>query len=214
MPIETRLGGSDEYSYYALTKYHTPAEVKAEYTRMRRILLDRVRRIEHSGEFPDSVIAQRVPDYLPPSRLNEAQMAQSLSDLYNELRRQRSSLTGLKEERTKIIETLQDRGYQNINKSNFRDFTRFMEATRSIAVSILRYKYVRINEQTSVATGEDRNKRLELFNMAQRKNISINSLIRDFRFYVEHIDELDKLPDRTTGRKLGSVSVRRRLGLK
>lgn len=206
MPIERRLGSRSEYTPYALTKYHTEDEIRQEYMRMRRTLQDRARRIERSGEFPDSYTHRSLSYFPPQSQLTQGQVAMRLSDLESMLERQTSTLTGLREERASLIETFQDRGYRNINKSNINEFLRFMNATQPIVTSVLRYKYVR-----GQATGPDRNKRLEMFNTAQSKGITTSSLIRDFRFYANHLDEIRQLPDRPTGRKLGIKSIRRML---
>lgn len=208
MAIQRRLGSGarQEYTPYALARDFTEDELREEYRRMRRTLQDRARRIERSGEFPDSYTQRSLQRFEAPSKLSKAQLAMSLSDLESMLSRETSTLTGLREERSKIVETFQDRGFSNITKQNINDFTRFMDATRGIALSVLRYQYVR-----GRAAGADRNKRLELFNTAAAKGISTNALIRDFRFYITHIDEIKELPDREKGRKLGTKSIRRML---
>lgn len=207
MPIERRLsrdGGRSDYTPYVLERDFTEEQLREEYRRMRRNLQDRVRRIERSGEFPDSATSRALSRFDAPGSLTKAQLAMQLSDIEQVLSRQTSSLSGLRRERTEMIETFHDRGYKNINKSNINDFTRFMESTRTLTLSILRYRYER-----GRAAGEDRNKRLELFNTAMAKGISPNALIRDFRFFVQHVDELKQLPDRKSGRKLGTKSIRR-----
>lgn len=207
MPIERRLtkdGRTAEYTPYVLERDYSVDELREEYRRMRRNLQDRVRRIERSGEFPDSAASRALSRFDAPGSLTKGQLAMQLADIEHVLNRQGSALSGLRRERAAMIETFHDRGYKNINKSNINDFTRFMESTRTLTLSILRYRYER-----GRAAGEDRNKRLELFNTAVAKGISPNALIRDFRFFVQHVDELKALPDRKTGRKLGTKSIRR-----
>lgn len=206
MPIERRLGSRSEYTPYALTKYHTEDEIRQEYMRMRRTLRDRARRIERSGEFPNSYTQRSLSYYPPQSQLTQGQVAMRLSDLENQLNRQTSTLTGLRQEESALIETFQDRGYKTINKSTIKEFLKFMNATQPIVTSVLKYEYVR-----GRAVGPDRNKRLDMFNAAQKKGITTASLIRDFRFYATHLDEIEKLPDRPIGRKLGIKSIRRML---
>ena len=166
-----------------------------------------IKRIEKSGEFEDAQVIRSREDFAPASRYSKQELAMKLSELENVLSANTSTLTGLREQRASVIDTLKDRGYENINKSNFSDYVKFMESTRSLALSILRYRYT----SAGVPTGEDRNTRLELFNAAQAKGITTNSLIKDFRFYVEHLDEIKALPDRPKGRKLGIKSIKKML---
>ena len=91
--------------------------------------------------------------------------------------------------------------------SSFLEYIDFMDTTRQLAVSILRYGY----DKYGRAVGADRKLRLELFNTAQKKGISGSSLIKDFEFYVKHLDEIEKLPDRKKGRKLGIKAIKNRL---
>ena len=202
------LGGRDAYTPTSLMLDHTETEVRNEYKRMREMMRRNVRDIEASGEFPDAQVVRAYETQFPAqSQLSAKEVALKLSQLETVMSSANSTLSGLKRSRRDIIETFQDRGYSEINQENFGDFTKFMGATRSLALSILRYKYTKEGN----AVGEDRNKRLEMFQTAQKKGISINSLIRDFRFYSSHLDEIKQLPDRQSGRKLGIKSIRKML---
>lgn len=208
--ISRRLGDGtrSEYTPYVLARDFTEEQLRAEYRRMRRALQQRVRRVAASGEFPDNSAARTLSRFDAPSTLETKwQIAMKLSDIESVLSRGATTLTGLRQMREETIETLRDRGYTNINRENIGDFTHFMESTRSLALSIMRYRY----DRSGRAVGADRNKRLELFSIAQRKGVTTNSLIRDFRYYVNHMDELQQLPDRESGRKLGIKSIRKML---
>lgn len=205
------FGDRSAYAPVTLVEEHTDAEIRAEYKRMRENLRRNIRRIERSGEFAGTQITKELGRFKPVSALSDLstdELAMKLADLESIMSAGTSTLTGLRRQRTEAIETLRDRGYTGINQSNYGDFYRFLEATRSITLSIMRYRY----DQTGRASGADRNKRIELFDTAVRKGISVNSLIKNFRFYVQHMDELDELPDRAAGRKLGIKSIRRMLG--
>ena len=208
--ISRRLGDGTRSNYtpYILGRDYTEQQLRDEYRRMRRALQQRVRRVAASGEFPENSAARTLSRFPAPSSIEtKGQIALKLSDLESVLSRGATTLTGLREMREETLKTLRDRGYTNINRENIGDFTRFMESTRSLALSILRYSYDRYGR----AQGADRNKRLELFNLAQSKGITTASLIRDFRYYTNHMDELQQLPDRPTGRRLGIKSIRKLL---
>lgn len=205
--IKRNLGEHEDYSPLKLAREHDRQELVKEYNRMREALRKNVQRIRQSGEFPDAAIIKTYQNSLSPSdmkSLKDADVALRLSELETAMSANLASLTGLRFQQETTIATLQERGYTGITKANFKEFTRFMESTRTIALATMRYRYT----SRGIATGEDRNRRLELFNMAQQKNISTNALIRDFRFYVKHQDEIDKLPDREGGRKLGTKKIR------
>lgn len=203
--IKRNFGEHEDYSPIALARYHTEEELQAEYKRMRENLRKNIGRIRKSGEFEDAQILKTYSEFETPRNYTKEQLARKLSRLEGLLSANTATLTGLREQRREVIETLQDRGYKAINKENFADFTRFMDSTRALALSVLRYKY----SSFGTAQGEDRNKRLELFNAAQRKGITTNALISDFTFFVKHVDEIKQLPDRPHGRKMGARTVRK-----
>ena len=210
--IRRDLGTHEEYTPINLAENNTLDELKREYTRMRKQLISGVRRIEKSGEFGDTQIVktpQQFPGVSTYTKGNtedraKLEVAMKLSQLEMILSAKTSTLTGLRKERADIIDTLHGRGYKNINKENFADFTKFMESTRAITLAIMQYRY----DRSGRAVGADRNKRLELFNLAQQKGITEKSLMTDFRYYVKHMDELQSLPDYTGGRKSGIKKIR------
>ena len=205
--IKRNLGNHDDYNPVTLSRNYTEEELRAEYKRMRENLRKGVERIKKSGEFPDAQIIKAYDSFAAAGRYDKYQLAMKLSNLESVLSANTSTLTGLKRQRADTIETLHDRGFTNITRANYRDYTRFLDSTRSLALSILRYSY----NKRGLVEGADKNKRLQLFNIAQSKGITTNSLIKDFKFYMAHLDEIKSLPDRKSGRKIGIKSVRNML---
>lgn len=206
--IKRNLGEHDDYNPLNLSRNYSEDELKKEYNRMRENLRKGVERIKKSGEFPDALILREAENFGAAGKYDKFQLAMKLSELESVLSANTATLTGLKEQRREVISTLQDRGFTNINKSNFADYIKFMSSTRALTLSIMRYSYNRFGQ----AQGVDRNKRLELFNLGQAKGITTNSLIKDFKFYISHMDEIRQLPDRKTGKKLGIKSIKKMLG--
>lgn len=200
------LGDPETYSPTSLVSNYSPEAVQKEYARMRKNLMRNIDRIKASGEFSDVDVVRSIKQFEPATAYkgDPMKMAMKLSQLERVMRAETSTLSGLKEQRKDVIETLQDRGYKGINKGNYGDFVKFMESTRSIALTILRYRYDKFGRPE----GEDRSKRLELFNAAQQKSISMNAIIKDFDYFVKHIDEIKQLPDRHTKRKLGTRAIK------
>ena len=207
--IKLKLGSGtlDSYNPVSLGKNYTTDELKAEYTRLRENMRKTVDRIAKSGEFPDAAIVDAYKWFAPASQYDHKGLAMQLSRISGVMSANTATITGLREQRNRVLDTLQSRGYTGITKKNFGAFTNFMESTRALALSILAYRYTRRGK----AAGADRNKRLELFETAQRIGITEKSLIKDFKFYVQHLDQLKQLPDHSGGRLLGIKSIRARL---
>lgn len=208
--IKRNLGEHSDYMPTRLANDFSEEDVRKEYMRMRDILRKNIKRIEESGEFPDAEILRSFSQFPAQSKLDRLHVAMKLSQLDTVLSRSESSLTGLKNQRQAAVETLQDRGYKFINTANYGEFVQFMNSTSALAFSILRYEIT----PTGQRVGADRNKRLEMFNTAKEKNISIKALTRDFRFFANHLQEIKELPNNPTGRPLGSKSIKKRLGLR
>lgn len=212
MPRDIRrdLGDRNEYTPTRLAFDYPEDAVRKEYMRMRNDLRRNIARIEKSGQFPDAQVLRTMTQFPPQSKLDREHVAFKLSQLETVLSRNESSLSGLLHQRREAVETLQDRGYSFITKANYNEFAQFMNSTDAIAFSILKYEIT----STGQRVGEDRNKRLEMFNTAKQKGISISALTKDFRFFAEHLQEIKQLPDRKSGRPLGSRAVKNRLGMK
>lgn len=212
MPRDIRrdLGDRNEYTPTRLAFDYPEDAVRKEYMRMRNDLRRNIARIEKSGQFPDAQVLRTMTQFPPQSKLDREHVAFKLAQLETVLSRNESSLSGLLHQRREAVETLQDRGYSFITKANYNEFAQFMNSTEAIAFSILKYEIT----STGQRVGEDRNKRLEMFNTAKQKGISISALTKDFRFFAEHLQEIKQLPDRKSGRLLGSRAVKNRLGMK
>ena len=206
--FKRNLGNHDHYNPYSLAKTHTEDELRQEYTRLRDNLRRNVSRTKADPDFQDAQIVKTYQRFAKPSELTDTRsLAMALSDLEGVMSSQLSTLSGLKAQRESVLDTLQTRGYTEITKKNFSQFTAFMESTKALAFSILRYKI----DKKGRRVGEDRNKRLELFTLAQQKGLTNQAIISDFKFFVQHIDELKQLPDRPDGRKMGARTARKAL---
>lgn len=203
--FKRNLGDHDTYNRLILARNFSEDELRDEYRRLRANFAREVRRIKANPDFADTQITRSISRFDPPSTLNKLELASALSDLEGLMSQHTSTLAGLKRQRERTIETFRDRGFEGINVANFREFTKFMEATRSLAFNILRYN----QDKFGRLIGEDKTKRLELFQLAQRKGLTMNAIESDFRFFVTHMDELEQLPDRPSGRKMGARTARK-----
>lgn len=204
--LKRNLGEHEDYNPVSLMRFHTREEMLSEYNRMKDMFRKRVGTIKRSGEFEGAQIVRTYDEFKGRAPEDDRQLAMKLGRLEGLLSQSTSTLTGMREQRDEAIETFQSRGLQSLNKENWRDFTNFMKSTEAIAFSVLRYRY---NTSTQQYEGPDTGKRLEMFELAQQKGITIKALETDFTFFVRHMDEIERLPDRPAGRKMGARTLRR-----
>ena len=197
------------YNALNLDKYDLN-QLQQEYDRMRNIAVRNIERIENSDDFSNSeqVRKKYLFEKSGAEYDNKTNLILKLSEVDDFLTSDKSTLTGLRNIRKKAVQTLQLRGYKGVTNKNYNDFIKYIQSTDSIATSILKYRY---DSRTGTYSGQDKGKRLKLFDIAQKKNISINAITRDFSYFIKHIDEIDKLPNRTKGRVLGTKSIKRML---
>ena len=204
--LKRNLGEHEDYNPVSLMRFHTREEMLSEYNRMKDMFRKRAGAIKRSGEFEGAQIVRIYDEFKGRAPEDDRQLAMKLGRLEGLLSQSTSTLTGMREQRDEAIETFQSRGLQSLNKENWRDFTNFMKSTEAIAFSVLRYRY---NTSTQQYEGPDTGKRLEMFELAQQKGITTKALETDFTFFVRHMDEIERLPDRPAGRKMGARTLRR-----
>lgn len=204
--LKRNLGEHADYNPVSLMRYHTREEILSEYNRMKDLFRKRVDTIKRSGEFEGVQIVRTYDEFKGKAPADDRKLAMKLGRLEGILSRSTSTLTGLRHQRDEAIDTFQSRGLKSLNKENWRGFTNFMKSTEAIAFSVLRYSY---NTSTQQYEGPDTGKRLEMFELAQQKGITTNALETDFTFFLRHMDEIERLPDRPTGRKMGARTLRK-----
>lgn len=116
----------------------TSAELRKEYSRLRSIARKRLQRFEGTEWTDSQVYLYNKDRYKPLSQVrNDTEVRHLLSDVARFITANRGSVSGLNRARARTIETLQDRGYDFINKSNFKEFTDFMEYARMYNINRL-----------------------------------------------------------------------------
>jgi len=204
--LKRNLGEHEDYNPISLMRFHSREEMLSEYNRMKDVFRKRVDTIKRSGEFDGAQIVSNYDEFKGRAPADDRQLAMKLGRLEGLLTRNVSTLTGLRQQRDEAIDTFQSRGMEGLDKKNWRDFTNFMKSTEAIAFSVLRYRY---NTSTQQYEGPDAGKRLEMFELAQQKGITTRTLETDFTFFVHHMDEIERLPDRPAGRRMGARTLRR-----
>lgn len=105
---------------------------------------------------------------------DDTELAYLLTDLHRFVTSKTSTVTGLKQQRNRTIETLHEHGYTFINKGNLRQFGEFMEDMR----------------QRQIASIYDSDRLADLFHMAEKKRISPEALAERFSDYEKQQSHL------------------------
>ena len=119
-----------DYTPYGL-KQLDQSEVKKEYQRLRDVARKRLRRLEDAGLVDSNVYRYNYSRYDPASMLSPAELRYSLSALADFIISPATTVSGIRSHYDDMINTLNERGFTGINRTNISDFARFMEAYRA-----------------------------------------------------------------------------------
>lgn len=157
----------------------TEETIKYEYTRLRRIANDRLKRLAKSEFNRSEYLQQFKGGFKPTSKYeNMAELRAGLSEVARFVSAKTSSVTGQRAYRKKTLETLHERGYTFVNKSNFVEFGKFMEAWRADKEA---------QSYGSIAA-------TELYEQVKKKKLDVDEVQEKFQQYLDHLEELQNMP--------------------
>ena len=190
-PVRYNLGDPEDYNPITLARL-PESELRAEYTRLRRTARDRIRRIEQSSDFGDSLIVTNNKGWLavPPSEIPAAELPSVLSRVESLLQAKTGSLTGLRRQRALTIESLKSSGIHGINNKNFGAFTQFMNKTQAFREAYIPYPK---RAKGSEARDAARQVRPRMFAVMQKGNISEAAIMKEFQFFRDNLEAVEKL---------------------
>lgn len=112
--------------------FPTVREARAEYSRLRKIAVKRLKRLAAAGYDQTPTYQRYVNVFAPlPRDLSESRTYKKLNEVAQFLSLKSSSVSGEREKISATVETLQELGYDFINESNIREFGQFMDSLRS-----------------------------------------------------------------------------------
>ena len=195
MPIDLRLGsGSLDFYNPISLKSVNEQDLRAEYRRIRKVLRDRFRRIEKSPDFAKSQILRNNERLLsiPASKIRTVDLYSSLSSLASLASSSLSTLSGLRRQRDITLENFKEAGITGVTKANWADFQKFMKMTQ-----IFRLAYIPYPKRSagSEARENARTIRPALFALSRSSNISLESIMKNFKFFVDNIDAIQAAAD-------------------
>ena len=160
--------------------------VRKEYTRLRDISQKRLKRLKAAGYENTEVYRSNVNHYpLLKNIKSKSELAQRLSDLSRFILSERSTVSGLKDLRSRRVKALHEHGFTFVDDSNYGEFAEFMEAYKN---ELLDMEY-------------DSGDAAELYGVVVKHKLDPEKVKGDFEFWLENIDAAMKMrrSKRTTG---------------
>ena len=159
----------------------TDRELRKEYSRLRSIGRKRLERFEGTEWTDSQVYRLNKGKYIPIKDVKtDRELRHLLVELSKFVSSSTGSVSGLKEQRQKAIETLRDRGYDFVNTKNFKEFGEFMEYAR-VANKNKMFDSARVVEFYDTAvdeglSGEKLRKAFRAFSKKQKKQKKIRNI--------------------------------------
>ena len=148
-------------------------EARAEYARLRKVANRRIARMEKAG-YGSSAIMRRYGGGFESLRgASAAAIRERLGDVASFLEKKTSSVTGQRRAVQRFVETMQELGYDFINKKNADRFGRFMEAAKR------HYGNKKAFDSEQI---------ISLFEQAEQKKIAPEIVAENFDYWTKQMD--------------------------
>lgn len=169
-------------SYYPLSLQttHSEAELRKEYTRLRKVAKDSLRRMGKSEFATGETYKKNVNAFPAASTLtSKRELSRALSDVARFMTAKGHSISGLREIRSETIQTFRDKyGYDFLNVSNYDSFMRFLNWYKDYKGTVYDMDHVR-----------------NIFVNAEQKQIDLETIKRNFEFYEDELDVKPEAPE-------------------
>lgn len=109
--------------------------------------------------------------------MSEEQMRQGLADVSRWIRDPAHTVKGYKTKRSEFLDAMHEKGFDFVNEENYEDFVDFMEDLREEYGS-------KVFDSGAAA---------DVFSNTQRIGISPEIVKKNFDYFAEHMDELDRM---------------------
>lgn len=161
----------DGYAPHELSK-HTQSDLEKEYKRLRETARKRLDRLRYAGYASSDIYKQYKGKFptLKEMKKKGLKIEYELSRLARFLENKASTVKGMKESRSKALETLHNSGYTWLNEANLTDFFAFMEEYRAQKLDKL----------------FDSGDAVDLFESLQDKGIEAAKVFDDFESFLEN----------------------------
>ena len=155
----------------------TDAEIRREYSRLRDIARKRLQTLARNE--PGSYAYKKNAGAYPVLKEAGTEGAKALlPQLARFIAAKTGTVKGIREQRARSLQTLQEHGYTFVNQSNIREFGEFMEAYRAD-------KALQVVGSPTVA---------DLFGSAKERHMNVEGIKEQFAMWLEALPELQQVP--------------------
>lgn len=180
------------------------AVIKAEYTRLRDIAQKRLKRMAGTEFRETETFKQnwgyftRIRDMagkgMKGNRISP-ELSYKMAALARFVAAEGSTVTGMKKQREKALETLRQHGYDFVNKSNYAQFAKFMQE----------YRQQKLDSQF------DSGEAAELYETMEKNRIDPAQVADDFEYWLQNQDVAAELKPQKGNRKVSAKTFKKRV---
>lgn len=181
----------------------TEREARKEYSRLRAVAVKRLARLKGTeGEQYSAFRRYGKEGFAKLDQItSEGSLARELTAVYDFLNLRTSSISAIRSARREALETLQDRGFAFVNKSNIREFGEFMESARQ--------------QQLVIKNAGGSDPIAKFYETVKRLALDPKEVERNFAEYLRRKDELKAMPTPISkNKRKNTKELRDALGIK
>ncbi|MBQ1571895.1 MAG: hypothetical protein IIZ78_12265 [Clostridiales bacterium] len=162
-------------------KIFTPAEiagmgekaVREAYAGLRSVANKRIGRMAAQGLGPK----KGMQTFAKTRGMNETEVRTALADVSRWIREPSHTVRGYKRNRDSLLDTFHQQGMDYVDENNFEDFIQYMDELREEYGS-------KVFDSGDAA---------DVYNNAQRIGIPTETVKKNFNYFAEHLDEMDRM---------------------
>lgn len=149
-----------------------PKRIREAYAELRKVAQKRFKRLQ-----AQKLTTNKSFKFPMTKTLSDADAAYYLAEVSRYLKDSQTTVKGAKRARDYDLQLFHEKGLTFINEDNYMDFVQYMDE--------LRHQYdAKIFDSGDAA---------DVFNEAQRIGIDTNTIKKDFDYFAEHLEDLERL---------------------
>lgn len=164
-------------------------EVKEAFQHLKSVANKRIGRMQAQG------LGRPMQRFGSMRGMSEEQMRQGLAEVSRWIREPSHTVRGYKSRRSEMLDAFHEKGYDFVNEENYEDFIDYMEE--------LREEYGSKVFDSSAAA--------DVFGQTQRIGIDPDAVKKNFDYFADHLDELDRMKPVRTEKGATMPAIRRKI---
>ena len=164
-------------------------EVKEAFQHLKSVANKRIGRMQAQG------LGRPMQKFGSMRGMSEEQMRQGLAEVSRWIREPSHTVRGYKSRRSEMLDAFHEKGYDFVNEENYEDFIDYMEE--------LREEYGSKVFDSSAAA--------DVFGQTQRIGIDPDTVKKNFDYFADHLDELDRMKPVRSEKGATMPAIRRKI---